>query len=171
MADIVPPDVRSRMMSGIRGKNTKPELVIRKGLHAIGFRFRLHVKALPGKPDLVLPKYRAALFVHGCFWHGHNCHLFRLPSTRQDFWLAKVDGNKQRDALAESHLVSEGWRVGAIWECALRGRNALPFEDVIELCAHWLKSDAPLMEIRGRDEAGNALGLLYRRGGEAPFDG
>lgn len=90
MADVVTPEKRSKMMSGIQGKNTKPELTIRKGLHALGFRYRLHGKTLPGKPDLVFPKYKAVIFIHGCFWHAHHCHLFKWPSTRVDFWQEKI---------------------------------------------------------------------------------
>ena len=93
MADVVDRKTRSRMMSGIRGKNTRPELLIRKGLHARGFRFRLHDKRLPGKPDLVLPKYSAVIFVHGCFWHGHDCHLFKWPQSRREFWRKKITRN------------------------------------------------------------------------------
>ncbi len=90
MPDVVSRAKRGEMMSGIRGKNTKPELVIRSALHRAGYRFRLHTRSLPGKPDLVLPKYRAAIFVNGCFWHGHDCHLFKWPGTRKDFWRAKI---------------------------------------------------------------------------------
>src|SRR3546814_5856307 len=95
MADVVSIDVRSRMMSGIRSTNTKPEMILRRGLHAAGFRFRLHDRRLTGKPDLVFPRYSAVLFAHGCFWHGHNCHLFRLPATRTDFWAANINSNRQ----------------------------------------------------------------------------
>ncbi len=98
MPDIVAPAVRSRMMAGIRGRNTKPEIFIRKALHARGFRYRLHPRAVPGVPDFTLPRWRAAVFVHGCFWHGHDCPLFRLPGTRPDFWLAKIERNRARDA-------------------------------------------------------------------------
>lgn len=111
------------MMSGIRGKNTKPELVVRKALYSQGFRYRLHVKDLPGKPDIVLPKYRTVIFVHGCFWHGHNCHLFRLPSSNRDFWRAKIKQNQENDRKAVRALRKDGWRVIAVWECALRGRK------------------------------------------------
>lgn len=149
MPDVVSPETRSRMMSGIRGRDTKPELVLRRGLHAFGFRFRLHARELPGRPDMVFPRRRAALFAHGCFWHGHDCPLFRLPGTRAEFWQAKIDGNRQRDAAAEAALLEGGWRVGAVWECALRGRTALPFSTVMDRCAAWLRSDEPRLDIRG----------------------
>ena len=109
-------------MRAIRSKNTAPELLIRKLLFSLGFRFRLHVKNLPGTPDIVLPKYRTAIFVHGCFWHGHDCHLFTLPQTRRDFWQVKIDANRQRDLHSEDMLISAGWCVLSVWECALKGR-------------------------------------------------
>lgn len=119
--DNVEAKVRSRMMSSIRGKDTKPELIVRRYLHASGFRFRLHRKDLPGRPDLILPKWRVALFVHGCFWHGHrNCRYFRFPRTRPEFWEVKIQGNRERDTRAERLLSEQGWRVLRIWECALR---------------------------------------------------
>lgn len=110
-------------MSGIRGKNTKPELAVRKALFAQGFRYRLHVKNLPGKPDIVLPKYRTVIFVHGCFWHGHNCRLFRIPSSNRAFWRAKIRRNQENDRKAVGALRKGGWRVISVWECGLRGRN------------------------------------------------
>lgn len=149
MADVVPADVRSRMMAGIRGTNTKPEVLLRKGLHAEGFRFRLHTPALPGKPDIVLPRYRAVVFAHGCFWHGHDCHLFKWPSTRPEFWQAKIERNRAVDARSEAALADAGWRQAIVWECALKGRTRLALEDVISACAEWLKSDRPRIEIRG----------------------
>ena len=148
MADVVDPATRSRMMSGIRGKNTKPELLIRKALHARGFRYRLHCD-LPGKPDICLPKHRAVIFVHGCFWHGHGCHLFKWPKTRPEFWREKIVRNTEVDRAAESRLSDDGWRVAVIWECALKGRERLPLEDVISTCADWLNSDQMRLEIRG----------------------
>jgi DNA mismatch endonuclease (patch repair protein) len=118
MVDVVDKKTRSRMMSGIRGKNTKPELQVRKSLHARGFRFRLHVKELPGKPDLVLPKHRAVIFVHGCFWHRHQgCRFAVLPKSNSEFWARKLDSNRERDLLHGQQLSSLGWRVFTIWEC------------------------------------------------------
>lgn len=121
MADIVTPEVRSRMMRGIRGKDTKPEVLLRKLLFASGFRFRLHRKDLPGKPDLVLPKWKAAIFVHGCFWHRHEvCSLTATPGTRTEFWRRKFEGNVERDARNRDQLLAAGWRVATVWECGLR---------------------------------------------------
>ncbi len=119
MPDIVSAAVRSRMMSGIRAKNTKPEILVRKGLHGLGFRFRIHGR-LPGKPDLVLPKHEAVIFVHGCIWHGHDCPLYRLPSTRTDFWKAKIVRNQANDLKVVKALRDDGWRTLTVWECALR---------------------------------------------------
>ena len=149
MADIVPAAVRSRMMAGIGGKNTKPELFLRKGLHAQGFRFRIHRQDLPGTPDIVFPRYRAVLFVHGCFWHGHDCHLFKVPGTRAAFWLAKISRNRDVDCRAREGLSMASWRQGVVWECALKGRVRLPPETVIAACADWLKSDRAWIELRG----------------------
>ena len=139
MADVVDPATRSRMMSGIRGKNTKPELLIRKALHARGFRYRLHCD-LPGKPDICLPKHRAVVFVHGCFWHGHDCHLFKWPSTRPEFWRAKIERNRAVDAAAEKALEEAGWRVAVVWECALKGRLRRPLDQVADKLDLWVRS-------------------------------
>lgn len=149
MPDIVTPEVRSRMMAGIRGKNTKPELMLRHGLHAAGFRFRLHDRALPGKPDIVFPRYTAVLFAHGCFWHGHNCHLFKWPSSRPDFWRTKINRNREVDAIVSTTLQEAGWRQGIVWECALKGKKRHPIETVLAECACWLRSDIPFFEMRG----------------------
>lgn len=120
MADVVDTVTRSRMMAGIRGKNTTPELQIRKALHAQGLRFRLHSKALPGKPDLVFPRYRTVVFVHGCFWHGHLCDIFRWPKSNQEFWKNKIESNQKRDVLVKGNLGTLGWRYISIWECQIR---------------------------------------------------
>jgi DNA mismatch endonuclease (patch repair protein) len=150
MADIVSPEKRSLMMAGIRGKNTKPELIIRRGLHRLGYRFRLHDKRLPGKPDIVLPKYRAVIQVQGCFWHGHECHLFKLPSSRPDFWKDKITGNKERDARNLQALEEIGWRVLMIWECALRSPTRLPIKYVLKESSLWLEGGAVSRNITGR---------------------
>ncbi len=119
MADIVPPAKRSQMMAGIRGRDTKPEITVRKFLHQKGFRFRLHAK-LPGKPDLALPKYRTVVFVHGCFWHRHDgCRLCTTPSSNVDFWEKKFNANVARDEKVQAQLRDLGWRVIVVWECQL----------------------------------------------------
>ena len=125
-------------MSGIRSTNTKPEIQVRRALHAHGFRYRLHARNVPGKPDLVLPRYHAAIFINGCFWHGHDCPLFRLPSTRQEFWEAKISRNVERDAEVRCQLNGQGWRHLTIWECALRGRNRLGLEETVTRIERWL---------------------------------
>jgi DNA mismatch endonuclease (patch repair protein) len=136
-------------MSGIRGKNTKPELVLRSGLHKAGFRFRIHDRRLPGSPDLVLPRHKAVIFVHGCFWHGHECPLFKWPKTRHEFWEAKILGNVARDTLAIRKLHDSGWRVLVVWECALKGSAKLGEAAVVALAVDWLNSDEMQRDIRG----------------------
>ncbi|WP_407474944.1 very short patch repair endonuclease [Sulfitobacter sp. PM12] len=147
--DTVTATVRSRMMAGIKGKNTRPELVIRSALHRRGFRFRLHRKDLPGKPDLVFSGRGAVIFVHGCFWHGHNCNLFRWPKSREEFWRGKIAKNMERDRVQYQTLIETRWRIGTIWECALKGKTRLPFENVVDQCAMWLQSDIKILEVSG----------------------
>lgn len=144
MADIVDPATRSRMMASIRGRDTGPEMSVRRGLHAAGLRFRLHRADLPGRPDITLPGRRVAIFVHGCFWHRHDgCRLTTTPATRADFWAAKFDGNVRRDAVAQDRLAELGWRVAIIWECSLlRRREASTLTALIE----WILSDASRFE-------------------------
>ena len=149
MPDVVDRQTRSRMMSGIRGKDTKPEITVRKGLHARGFRYRLHDKTAAGKPDLILPRYRAAIFVHGCFWHQHGCHLFKMPSTRRDFWMEKLAANRKRDAKVRTALLNSGWRILTIWECALKGRTRLEFSDVIDVASAWITGQEIEGEVAG----------------------
>lgn len=108
-------------MAAIKGGNTKPEILIRRHLHSLGFRYRLHDSRLPGKPDLVFPQFHAVLFINGCFWHGHDCNLFRWPRTRPEFWRRKICRNIARDLRNEAELVASDWRVGIVWECALKG--------------------------------------------------
>lgn len=139
------------MMSGIRGKNTKPEMFVRRGLHSLGFRFRVHEKNLPGKPDLVMKKYKAVIFVNGCFWHGHKCHLFKMPKTRTEFWKGKIDSNRKNDARVRKHLVEAGWRVLDIWECAIRGKSRLDPAAVLEVTKNWLEGSKGTLEITGKD--------------------
>ncbi|WP_338025930.1 very short patch repair endonuclease [Bradyrhizobium quebecense] len=136
-------------MAGIRGKNTKPEMIIRRGLHARGFRYRLHDKRLPGRPDLVFPKYHAVVFVHGCFWHGHDCHLFKWPKTRKEFWRTKIDRNRAIDERAIVALKEDDWRCCTIWECSLKGRAAVPIELLLDRCSSWLCSNRRSSELRG----------------------
>ncbi len=138
------------MMSGIKSRNTKPERVIRKLLFARGFRYRLHVKNLPGKPDLVFPRHRAVIFVHGCFWHGHHCHLFKLPNTRTDFWSTKINSNVIRDRRHIESLLSSGWRIAVVWECSLRGRGRLSPGLVAEICDAWITSEETYLELEGQ---------------------
>ena len=151
MIDIVDSATRSRMMSGIHSKNTKPERQIRSALHRLGFRFRLNQSSLPGKPDLVFRKYKAVIFVHGCFWHGHECHLFKWPSTNISFWHGKIEQNRIKDAEVIDVLIAAGWRVMVIWECALRGKTQIgKFPIIIDNVSSWLSgSEASFQEISG----------------------
>lgn len=139
-------------MSGIRGKDTKPELVIRSGLHVRGFRFRLHSPGIPGKPDLVFPKYKAVIFIHGCFWHGHRCHLFKWPSSRAGFWKKKIKGNIRND-IRNLGLLCRRYklRILVIWECSLKGKTRQGPEKVLLAASSWLNSNSQYREIRGKD--------------------
>ena len=152
MADVVSSETRSRMMANIKAKDTKPELVIRKILHAHGYRYRLHGQKLPGKPDIVLPKYRAVIFVNGCFWHGHDCHLFKWPKSRVDFWKEKISGNKNRDLKNHLELNIQGWRQLTVWECAIKGKHRLSMNHIILSIETWLKSKDDVGEICHRNQ-------------------
>lgn len=154
MADVVDKATRSRMMSGIRGRDTRPELVLRRGLHAAGFRYRLHVAGLPGRPDLVFPGRHAVIFVNGCFWHGHDCHLFKWPCSRPEFWRDKIAANCRRDRENVAALGAADWRVLVIWECALKGRTRLEPGEVIDRAAAWLRGTETRSEIAGKDRGG-----------------
>ena len=149
MTDVVDKNTRSRMMSGIRGKDTTPELLIRKALFRKGFRYRLHYPGLPGKPDLVFPKYSAIVLINGCFWHGHGCHLFKWPKTRHEFWKGKISGNVERDLRNLRWCHELGWRVMVVWECAVKGKQRLPREEVVTRVENWLRSGTNDMEITG----------------------
>ena len=146
MVDVVNPETRSRMMSGIRGANTKPELNVRRRLHAAGFRYGLHRKDLPGRPDLVMPRHDAVIFVHGCYWHRHpGCRLATTPSTRTDFWTAKFTANQERDRRNIAELRVRGWRVAIVWEC--EGRTATDADEAVSELIKWLLSDRDQIEI------------------------
>ena len=149
MADIVSKETRSRMMRGIRSKNTIPELIIRKALYRRGFRYRLHSKDILGKPDLTLRKYNALIFIHGCFWHYHGCSLSKLPPD--EIWKNKLLGNKRRDEKTIQALLKEGWRVAIVWECSLRGRGRIELEEIVDELAGWLKSSRTQIEVSGVD--------------------
>lgn len=124
MADVHEPEIRSYNMSRIKGKDTKPEMLVRKFVFSNGLRYRLHDKKLPGKPDLVLTKYRTVIFVHGCFWHGHKgCKYYVIPKTRTKWWKEKIEKNIERDIIAEKQLRSDGWKVIVVWECELKPEN------------------------------------------------
>lgn len=150
MVDVVSAQKRSEMMSGIRNKDTRPEKIIRSALHLKGYRYRLHVKKMPGKPDIVMPKFKAVIFVHGCFWHGHDCHLFKWPSSRIEFWRNKIGRNQKNDLITERELGTEGWRVLTIWECALKGRKRKPLTGIIKIASAWLKGNRKKLVIRGK---------------------
>lgn len=150
MADVLTPEQRRLNMSRIRGCDTKPEMFLRRGLHARGLRFRLHRRDLPGRPDLVFPLHRAIIFVHGCFWHDHGCALCKAPATRPDFWMSKISRNAERDQQVLSDLVKTGWRVLVVWECAIRGPGRLPADDVLNQCENFVRNpDTSLREIIG----------------------
>lgn len=154
----MPPDVvdaatRSRMMAAVKSRDTKPEMIVRHGLHRRGFRFRLQDRRLPGRPDLVLARYRAAIFVHGCFWHGHDCPLFRWPKSRPEFWRTKIGRNIERDGEVREAISEKGWRVLTIWECTFRGKPADAQDMALDRVAVWIAGDDSMGEIRGTDNA------------------
>lgn len=148
--DVVDKATRSRMMAGIKGRNTKPELMLRRALHARGFRFRLHARGLAGRPDIVLKRRRAVVFVHGCFWHRHEgCRLASTPATREEFWASKFAANVLRDSAVQAELAATGWRIAIMWECALRKPRMA--EEAIEKLESWLCSEHPRLELGEMD--------------------
>lgn len=148
MADIVTASARSRMMSGIKGKNSSPERLVRRLLFAAGFRFRLHRRDLPGTPDIVMPSRKIAIFVHGCFWHAHRgCRYAKVPATRPDFWIAKFQANVERDQRAIDKLAGMGWRVLCVWECATRNHETL--NSLESALIDWINGEAQYKEISG----------------------
>lgn len=152
MADVVAPAIRSRMMAGIGGKDTRPEIIVRKALFAAGYRFRLHRRDLPGAPDVVLQGRRIAIFVHGCFWHMHTgCKNAKLPSTRPEFWRDKLEGNVERDLRATTTLLANGWRVLTVWECSTRDPAALA--GLSASLSRWIENSDPSGEISAAQSA------------------
>ena len=147
MADVHTVEQRSRNMAAIRGKDTKPEIQIRRGLFARGYRYRLHCSDLPGKPDLVLPKYRAAIQVQGCFWHKHDCRYFKWPATRTKFWRQKIEGTVVRDQRALYQLKIDGWRALVIWECALKNASSGEIDGLLDQVEQWLNGQSEYLEL------------------------
>ena len=146
MVDIVDKKTRSRMMAAIGGKDTKPELVLRKLLHANGFRYRVHGKGIYGKPDLVLNKFKAVVFVHGCFWHRHTgCRYSHIPSSNREFWENKFNSNVTRDQIVVQKLFESGWRIATVWECSLKSQKDADI--TVRKLAEWLKSSNSVIEI------------------------
>lgn len=147
VTDVVDAATRSRMMAGIKGRDTRPELVLRKALHARGVRYRLHGTNLPGRPDIVFPRFGAVCFVHGCFWHRHEgCRFTTSPRTRAEFWQSKFISNVERDRRNKDELMSAGWRVAVVWECALRGGKA---EAIATTLVEWLQGIGLDVELAG----------------------
>jgi len=148
MADILSPSARSAMMSKIRSSNTAPELAVRKLLFAKGLRYQLHRKDLPGKPDLVFPRFKAVILIHGCFWHmhGNGCYLSKKPSSNTEFWDTKLGKNKERDSRVVADLLVLGWRVGTVWECSVRGKKPEQLGELVDIIYLWLHSNAPTFE-------------------------
>jgi len=153
MPDIFSVEKRSDIMSRVKSKDTQPELLVRKALFTRGFRYRVHDKKLPGMPDIVLKKYNAIIFIHGCFWHGHmGCSRSRLPSSRKEFWSEKIKKNIERDTKTLKSLSEMGYRILIIWECSLKGKNKIPFTQLMDEIEGWLYEGPQLLEIQGRDE-------------------
>lgn len=152
MTDKVSPEVRSRIMASIKGKDTQPEMMIRRALHALGFRYRLHVKDLPGCPDMVLPKYNAVIMVNGCFWHGHDCKAHNKPKSRIEYWDEKISKNQTRDAKNNKRLHELGWRVATIWECAVFGKTKIAIDEIAVLVTEWIKNKDAELTLGGAKE-------------------
>ncbi len=146
------------MMAGIKGKDTKLELLLRQSLHRAGYRFRVHRKGLPGRPDIVLPKYQAIVQANGCFWHGHDCSLFKIPGSNTERWVKKIEGNRQRDDRNRRALEEAGWRVLDVWECAVKGPDRWDTNEVTDVVNAWVSSDEGSAEIRGGTGPSPVLG-------------
>jgi len=163
MIDVVDKITRSRMMSGIRGKDTQPELALRRALHRSGLRYRLHVAALPGRPDIVLPKHKAIIEVHGCFWHRHeHCIFCTTPASNKPFWKSKFGETLKRDRRNREALRDLGWRIAIVWECSVKEEGA---EAVARTIVAWLKSGHSFKEISGRTAKRSPLRISKRAEG------
>jgi len=147
--DNVTKEKRSEIMSGIRSRNTKPEILIRKGLFKLGYRYRINSNSIFGKPDIILKKYNAVIFIHGCFWHGHiGCENFRMPKSNIQFWIDKIDRNRKRDGEVLNYLHATGWRICIIWECAIRGKKQMKhYNKIINKISKWIRSRNIWLEI------------------------
>ncbi|MBQ4875262.1 MAG: DNA mismatch endonuclease Vsr [Rickettsiaceae bacterium H1] len=145
--DIFTKEKRSKIMSEIRSKDTKPEIMLRKALFNKGYRYRTHAKNIDGKPDIYLKKYNAVIFFHGCFWHGHNCKLGKLPKTRIEFWKNKIESNKKRDSNIANALKSKGYRVLIVWGCVFQGKGQNRLGEVIDRVTEWINSKNSSNEI------------------------
>lgn len=144
-------DPHKKNRSLIKVKGTGIEMWLRLRLHARGFRYRVNVKKLPGKPDIVLSKYKCVIFVNGCFWHLHNCHFFQWPKKNQDWWRVKISTNRKRDLVVQDKLRELGWRVMIVWKCAIQGKTKLDEEFLLDLVSSWIKNGGPLLEITGKE--------------------
>jgi len=147
MVDVHDRITRSRNMAAIKNKNTRPELLVRKALHQAGFRYRLHVTTLPGKPDLVFPKYKAVVFIHGCFWHQHQCPQFHWPKSRTAWWQSKITANRVHDEFVQDKLRELGWRVLLVWECALKGKARYDRAELVRLASNWIVAGSCFSEL------------------------
>jgi DNA mismatch endonuclease (patch repair protein) len=147
--DNLTPEQRNKTMSSVHSKNTIPEILVRKALFALGYRYLIDYKKLPGRPDIVLPKYRSVIFVHGCFWHGHaGCPNSHLPQSNTEYWRTKIDKNRKRDGESLNELHALGWRVCIVWECAIRGKNQkMKVAQVAAKISEWLKTDGVWLEM------------------------
>lgn len=172
MPDVHTPEVRSKNMRAIRCRDTKPEIWLRKSLHSLGLRYRVSAKELPGKPDLLFPKFKAVIFVNGCFWHAHNCHYFRLPSTRKDFWAKKLGENVRRDERNIKMLLEKGYRVLIVWECAIKGRHKIKSDQLIAAVSEWIKHSAcsGCVDGKGLTDVREIERYFYCCGGKIPHN-
>jgi len=150
MADVHTKKIRSKNMAAIKGKNTKPEIKIAKALRKRKIKFKTHIKELPGNPDFVLKDFGAVIFVQGCFWHEHNCHLFHWPKTRKKFWEEKIHKNLLRDRKNERLLKQDGWWVLKIWECTLKGKKKMDFDVLMDRVENWIKCEERNKTISGK---------------------